>query len=135
MYMISSLYSVPQNVVSSSGDTRGGKFIVEEGRGGKASLECCNRSQIIRGVVRHDNANGTMLRRSAQLLLTPENEHFEVEAKIRGQTILGWKDTEIGDRKSEKVSHTLEILVVSSHLRVSRCMLPSKSSFSGVRRS
>ena len=31
----------------------------------------------VREVVRHGNCNDTMLRRSVQLLLTPENEHFE----------------------------------------------------------
>ena len=35
------------------------------------------RSEIIGRVVGHANANDTMLRRSVQLLLTPENEHFQ----------------------------------------------------------
>ena len=37
-----------------------------------------NRSETIRGVVGHDNANGTMLRRSAQLHLVEEKELLQV---------------------------------------------------------
>ena len=40
-------------------------------------LELLNRSRIIRRVVGGTNARGTMLWRSDQLLLTPENDHFE----------------------------------------------------------
>ena len=40
-------------------------------------LELLYRSEFIRRVVGAYNANGTMLRRSDQLLLTPENGHFE----------------------------------------------------------
>ena len=39
-------------------------------------LELQERSQIIAGVVGHHNKARTMLRRSAQVLLAFENEHF-----------------------------------------------------------
>lgn len=45
---------------------------------GKAPLDLLNRSQIIRWVMWHDNSKDTVLRRSAQLLMGDENEHFEV---------------------------------------------------------
>ncbi len=40
-------------------------------------FDLINRSQIIRRVVGHSNCNDTMLRRSEQLILTSQNEHFE----------------------------------------------------------
>ena len=40
-------------------------------------LELLNRPRIIRRVLGTYNANDTMLRRSAQLLLAAENYHFE----------------------------------------------------------
>ena len=59
-------------------DHRGG-FLVAQGR--------LNRSETIRGVVGHDNSNDAMLRRSAQLLLTPENEHFEGSMHLEVKTV------------------------------------------------
>ena len=40
-------------------------------------VECSKCSRIIRGVAGCYNANDTMLLRSAQLILTPENDLFE----------------------------------------------------------
>ena len=40
-------------------------------------FDLLNRSQIIRRVVGHGNCNDTMLQRSVQFILTPEDEHFE----------------------------------------------------------
>ena len=48
-------------------------------------LELLNRSRIIRGVLGTYNANDTMLRRSAQLLLAAENHHFEGKALQSGR--------------------------------------------------
>ena len=43
---------------------------------------CSKCSHIIRGVVTSYNANDTMLLRSAQLILTPENDHVEDSMQI-----------------------------------------------------
>ena len=48
-------------------------------------LELLNRSRIIRGVLGTYNANDTILRRSAQLLLTAENHHFEASMHLKSQ--------------------------------------------------
>ena len=71
-------------------DERGDFFLSALREGGKAPLELLNRSEIIRRVVAHDNGNA-MLRRSAQLLLTLENDHFEgskhlASTRVQGKT-------------------------------------------------
>ena len=43
-------------------------------------IELRNRSGIIMGVVGHINGNDAMLRRSAQLILVTENDHFAGKA-------------------------------------------------------
>ena len=58
-------------------------------------LELLNRSEIIRRVVGHDNANDTMLRRSAQLLLTPENDHFEGSMHLASTGAQGRRTTNL----------------------------------------
>ncbi len=72
--MISSAYSVPQNLVSWTGATRGVQKCLE---GTKTPLELSirheNRWEVVGGCVYDD----TMSRRSNQLLLTSENDHFE----------------------------------------------------------
>ena len=53
------------------------------------TLKLLNRSEIDRGVVETYCANGTMLGRSAQLFVTPENHHFEcsVHLKVRNDIV------------------------------------------------
>ena len=75
--MISSPYSDPENVVKVHWSNERVKKIERGKEGLKTYVECSKCSEIIRGVVGHDNWNDAMLRRSAQLLLAPENEHFE----------------------------------------------------------
>ena len=82
--MVSSAYSDLPDVDIVTGVSAGEKFCVGAR---KLPLKLLNRYNIIRGVVWHNNCNDTMLWRSAQLLLTPENEHFEGRAKIRQQKI------------------------------------------------
>ena len=72
--MISSAYSVPQNLVSWTGVTPGDQKCLE---GTKTDLGCAKRFEFIRIVMGTYIANDTMLWRSDQLLLTTENDHFE----------------------------------------------------------
>ena len=50
-------------------------------------LELLKRSEILREVVGHDNWKDTMLRRSDQLLLTPEHGHFEGSMHLKAKTV------------------------------------------------
>ena len=74
MEMISSAYSVSQNLDPLTGVTPGVQKCLE---GSKGHLHCPRRSRFIIGVVGSSNPNDTMLRRSAQLLLAAEDHHFE----------------------------------------------------------
>ena len=50
MYMVSSPYSVPQNVCKLTGDMRGCKNVSEDREGAKKPLDSLNCSEICRGV-------------------------------------------------------------------------------------
>ena len=80
--MVHPLYSGPRFQGSGTNVTLGNKKCYGVS---KTPLELPNRSRIIRGVVGASNANGTVLRRSAQLLLIAENDHFagNVGSRIR----------------------------------------------------
>ena len=83
--MMSWRYSVAPSV---SGGTRGGQNFLRDREGAKTPLELLNRSENRWGVVGTCIANDTMLRRPDQLLLTPENHHFEGSMHLKTKEVL-----------------------------------------------